>query len=151
MKQSSMSKKNLIGIGTRTKNENEMGANGKIPKLWERFFQEVFPKLNNKGDSIYAVYKDYENDENGEYSYFIGIVSDEINSFENVQLPEGKYMELISSKGKSPEIVIQLWQKVWSDSEIKNRRAFEVDYEIYPIDFSTTLETQVRLFLSEKF
>lgn len=132
------------------KNENEMGSNGNIPKLWEKFFGEVLPKLKTTDKFIYAVYKDYESDENGEYSYFIGVPSDEINIFETVQLPEGKYLELTSLKGKSPNIVIELWQKVWTNSDIKRRRAFEVDYEIYPIDFSETPETQVHLLLSVK-
>ncbi|EMK20946.1 GyrI-like small molecule binding domain protein [Leptospira kirschneri serovar Bulgarica str. Nikolaevo] len=145
-----MPQKHLIGIGTRTKNENEMGSNGNIPKLWEKFFGEVLPKLKITDKFIYAVYKDYESDENGEYSFFIGVPSDEINIFETVQLPEGKFLELTSSKGKSQNIIIELWQVVWANSDIKRRRAFEIDYEIYPIDFLTTSETQVRLFLSVK-
>ncbi|OOV40356.1 AraC family transcriptional regulator [Leptospira kirschneri serovar Pomona] len=147
MKECFMPQKHLIGIGTRTKNENEMGSNGNIPKLWEKFFGEVLPKLKITDKFIYAVYKDYEN---GEYSFFIGVPSDEINIFETVQLPEGKFLELTSSKGKSPNIIIELWQVVWANSDIKRRRAFEIDYEIYPIDFLTTSETQVRLFLSIK-
>ncbi|EMJ91798.1 GyrI-like small molecule binding domain protein [Leptospira kirschneri str. JB] len=150
MKECFMPQKHLIGIGTRTKNENEMRSNGKIPKLWEKFFGEVLPKLKITDKFIYAVYKDYESDENGEYSFFIGVPSDEINIFETVQLPEGKFLELTSSKGKSPNIIIELWQVVWANSDIKRRRAFEIDYEIYPIDFLTTSETQVRLFLSIK-
>ncbi len=150
MKECFMPQKHLIGIGTRTKNENEMGSNGNIPKLWEKFFGEVLPKLKITDKFIYAVYKDYESDENGEYSFFIGVPSDEINIFETVQLPEGKFLELTSSKGKSPNIIIELWQVVWANSDIKRRRAFEIDYEIYPIDFLTTSETQVRLFLSVK-
>lgn len=150
MKECFMPQKHLIGIGTRTKNENEMGSNGNIPKLWEKFFGEVLPKLKITDKFIYAVYKDYESDENGEYSFFIGVPSDEINIFETVQLPEGKFLELTSSKGKSPNIIIELWQVVWANSDIKRRRAFEIDYEIYPIDFLTTSETQVRLFLSIK-
>lgn len=150
MKECFMPQKHLIGIGTRTKNENEMGSNGNIPKLWEKFFGEVLPKLKITDKFIYAVYKDYESDENGEYSFFIGVPSDEINIFETVQLLEGKFLELTSSKGKSPNIIIELWQVVWANSDIKRRRAFEIDYEIYPIDFLTTSETQVRLFLSIK-
>lgn len=150
MKECFMPQKHLIGIGTRTKNENEMGSNGNIPKLWEKFFGEVLPKLKITDKFIYAVYKDYESDENGEYSFFIGVPSDEINIFETVQLPEGKFLELTSSKGKSPNIIIELWQEVWANSDIKRRRAFEIDYEIYPIDFLTISETQVRLFLSIK-
>lgn len=150
MKECLMPKKYLVGIGTRTKNTNEMGSNGNIPKLWEKFFGEVLPKLKITDKFIYAVYKDYESDENGEYSYFIGVPSDEINFFETVQLPEGKYLELTSLKGKSPNIVVELWQDVWANPDIKRRRAFKVDYEIYPMDFLKTPETQVRLFLSDK-
>ncbi|MBW0435852.1 GyrI-like domain-containing protein [Leptospira yasudae] len=152
MKQSPMPKKNLIGVRTRTKNADEFGPNGKIGPLWGKFFQEVFPKLSNPGDSIYAVYWDYESDENGEYSYFIGVpaASDNTNGFETLSLPEGTYLELATEKGKSPDIVVQLWQQVWSDSGIKNRRAFATDYEIYPINFAETPETQVRLYLSDK-
>ncbi|ASV11848.1 GyrI-like domain-containing protein [Leptospira santarosai] len=150
MKQSLMPKKNLIGIGTRTKNADETDGNGKIPALWGKFFSEVLPKLKKTENFIYAVYKDYESDENGEYFYFIGIPSDEKAPFETVQLPEERYLEFSSSPGKIPEIVVQLWRKVWSDSELKNRRAFKVDYEIYPMDFSTVPETQVLLFLSDK-
>lgn len=110
----------------------------------------MLPKLKKTENFIYAVYKDYESDENGEYFYFIGIPSDEKAPFETVQLPEERYLEFSSSPGKIPEIVVQLWRKVWSDSELKNRRAFKVDYEIYPMDFSTVPETQVLLFLSDK-
>ncbi|TGK17660.1 GyrI-like domain-containing protein [Leptospira kmetyi] len=150
MKECTMPKKNLIGVGSRTKNADEMGADGKIPKVWGKFFQEVLPKVQNAGDSIYAVYSNYESDENGEYSYFIGIPSDEKGSFETFQLPEGNYLELNTASGKSPDIVIQLWQEVWANQDLKNKRAFAVDYEIYPMDFTATPETQVKLYLSEK-
>lgn len=57
MKECFMPQKHLIGIGTRTKNENEMGSNGNIPKLWEKFFGEVLPKLKITDKFIYAVTK----------------------------------------------------------------------------------------------
>ncbi len=122
----------------------------KFRRSGENFFPKFYRNLRTE-DFIYAVYKDYESDENGEYFYFIGIPSDEKGFFETVQLPEGRYLELSSFKGKIPEVVVELWQNVWSNLELKNRRAFKVDYEIYPMDFSTNPETQVLLFLSDKF
>lgn len=127
------------------------GKTEKFQSSGKNFFPKSCQKLKRTEDFIYAVYKDYENNENGEYFYFIGIPSDEKNLFETVQLPEGRYLELSSLKGKVPEVIVQLWQSVWSNLELKNRRAFKVDYEIYPMDFSTTPETQVLLFLSDKF
>ncbi|MFN0256973.1 GyrI-like domain-containing protein [Pedobacter ureilyticus] len=65
----------LIGLKLSGKTKNENGQSGvDCGALWQEFEQKGITSLisNKVNDSIYAVYYDYESDENGSFSYFIG-------------------------------------------------------------------------------
>ena len=68
----------IQGVGVRTTNEAEAGQQGKIPQLWDRYFQSgVQTQLYDKDQAIYALYTDYESDASGAYTLIIGNRIDE--------------------------------------------------------------------------
>lgn len=64
----------VVGIAARTNNAKEAGPNGVIPKLWQCVMQEhVLDRVSDKTDlNLYAVYSDYANDANGDYTLVLG-------------------------------------------------------------------------------
>ena len=129
----------LIGIEERTQNKDEMAGNGKIPKVWERMFKEdIKTKVNNKIDEdIYAVYSNYESDENGKYDYFVGYKVDSLqkipDGLKGKKVLSGSYKKLETAKGATYKVVGELWMKVWKmpKEELGGKRAFKTDFEIY--------------------
>ncbi|WGL59836.1 GyrI-like domain-containing protein [Pigmentibacter sp. JX0631] len=132
----------LVGIFVRTNNKNEFTPNlGKIPGNFNRYFGEkIFEKIQHRVKPFvtYAVYTEYESDENGEYTHFLG---EEVSSFENqdtslfktITISKNSYLKFTSAKGKMPDIVINVWQKIWSmqHSEFHGKRNFLADFELY--------------------
>src|SRR5271157_4563690 len=60
----------VMGIEVRTNNAKEAGADGLIPKLWQRVTQErALDRVPDRIEqNIYAVYTDYASDANGDYT-----------------------------------------------------------------------------------
>ena len=59
--------KTIQGLQVRTKNVDEMNSGKqKIAPLWGRFFNEVFPTLQ-EGATVYGVYHNYESDAQGAF------------------------------------------------------------------------------------
>src|SRR5690606_41675752 len=70
----------LIGLKLNGKTKNENGQSGKdCGELWQYFEENKIAGFipNKISETIYAVYYDYEQDENGLFSYFIGCKVDE--------------------------------------------------------------------------
>ena len=122
----------VIGIQTRTTNENNQHAED-IPKLWAKFQEEkVFDKIpNKKSNELIGLYSDYESDFTKPYNYMICC---EVTSLEDV--PEGFVSKIVptadyiifKAQGKFPECLIKTWEKIWN-SDLK--RAYHHDFEIY--------------------
>ena len=131
----------LIGIKGRTSNEKEMQGHGIIPGFWNRFYSEqIIGKIPNKsGDgSVIAVYCEFETDDSGPYSFFIGV---EVDSFadipegmESLLIPESEYLKISTQTGKLQEIGIQAWQKIWQNQPLREKRSFAADLEVYADD-----------------
>ena len=86
---------------------------------------------------MFAVYTNYESDEHGEYTYFLG---EEVNDFEDIQqgfetltIPTQTYVKFTSSPGKIPAVVIDMWQKIWQmkAADLGGERAYIADFEVY--------------------
>ena len=64
----------VLGIEARTTNNRETSGQGAIGPLWGRLTKDALLERipNRVDDRIIAVYSDYENDRDGEYSYLLG-------------------------------------------------------------------------------
>jgi predicted transcriptional regulator YdeE len=133
---------NLIGFTVRTNNKNEMNPEkSKIAKLagdyWSQQIANAFKDRVSPGIT-YSVYTEYESDEHGEYTYFIGervksLDKQDQDKFKQLVIPAGKYQKFTSNLGKLPDIVISSWQKIWQMSEkvLDGKRNYIADFELY--------------------
>lgn len=67
----------ICGLKTRTNNADEMSGRGVIANLWGEFLKFNASRSSAEKNEIYAVYYDYENGAQGEYSVLIGTCSKE--------------------------------------------------------------------------
>ena len=85
----------VIGVSARTSNAREMMGQGEIGRLWSSF-HTVTPQIPHQiGDETVALYTDYENDADGEYTFVLGkkvSASDSIpQGFVARAVPAGRY------------------------------------------------------------
>jgi len=145
----------LIGIEERTRNTDEINGKGKIPKLIEAFYSEILNKIPNRHcNHILSVYTDYESDENGYYTYFIGAIVKDINFIPEGMvrrtIPSSRYVIIPSAIGKIPEIVVKGWQKIWMDEALKKKRVYSTDFELYDQRCSNVEHAQVDIYIAIK-
>lgn len=131
----------LIGITARTSNAQEMNpATAKIGATMQKFFgsgmQAQIPGRKNPG-RVFAVYTNYESDEHGYYTYFLG---EELNDFGNIPqgfetltIPAQTYVKFTSNPGKMPTVCIDMWQNIWKmqAADLGGKRAYIADFEVY--------------------
>ncbi|GAB3655938.1 hypothetical protein GCM10028791_27440 [Echinicola sediminis] len=124
----------LIGIKLEGKTSNENGqSNRDCGKLWQQFEQEKVSELipHKSSDAIYAVYYDYEGDETGAFSYFIGCKVEETSPIPKglnvLFIPQQEYYKTVAS-GQMPACIANAWRTIWR-SDIQ--RKFSFDFEIY--------------------
>jgi predicted transcriptional regulator YdeE len=131
----------LIGLTARTNNKNEMDAQtAKIGELAGRYWGQnialQIPHRKNPGVTL-SVYHEYETNEHGDYSYFIG---EEVDSLENIPagftaltIPAATYQKFTTGSGPFPDVVINAWQKIWqmSATDFGGERAYHADFELY--------------------
>lgn len=125
----------LVGFETRTDNASETSDKGEIGKLWERIYVENLKSKIEKiiSEEVYAVYSNYESDENGKYDFFIGYKVENLD-----QVPEGlvgkiivsgPYQKFETNQGNPYQVVPETWVKIWE--ELRGKRAFKTDFEVY--------------------
>lgn len=144
----------VIGISTRTTNENGQSAND-IEALWGRFWGEDIQKQipAKISDDIYAVYTDYETDFTGPYTTIIGLV---VSSLENI--PQGftgltietSVYEQFVSKGKMPEAVFNTWLEIWGNEGLNLKRAYQADFTVHGKKYHDGDQAEVETFISVK-
>ncbi len=49
-------------------------------------------------------------------------------------VPAGNYARLMSRRGPVQTVVIEAWQSVWNDAELKAHRSYAGDLELYGPD-----------------
>lgn len=128
----------VAGLAARTDNELEMTENGQIRKLWRNFFEGSFQTgADAADDGVYAVYTEYESDENGDYTFVLGRripeqaeVRADLTTF---KIREGRYAVFTADEGPAAAVVPALWKRIWSMSkeELGGQRAFQTDYEVH--------------------
>lgn len=132
----------LVGLMTRTNNKNEMNPDtSKIGALAGLYWSnEIANKIKHRSQPgvTYSVYTDYESDEHGDYTYFIGEVVDSLSDqdfsqLKTITIPASVYQKFTTAPGKMPEVVISAWQKIWSmnESDFGGKRQYIADFEVY--------------------
>lgn len=148
----------LVGVSIRTTNAEEMGPSGRLPGLWEAYFNSNLTSKRgiNNPDLIYALYTDYESDVTGAYTVVIGHeVSDDGPPVENndkyAVIPESKYMVFTSKKGPVYEVVAQAWADIWAYfRESPDARAYTGDFELYDSRNFDPTNTEVQIYIAVK-
>lgn len=154
MKNQTIQKFYVIGISTRTTNENGQSAKD-IEALWVKFWsKEIQKQIPNKiNDDIYAVYTDYQSDFNGPYTTIIGLA---VNSLKNI--PQGftgltiettAYQKFVS-KGKMPQAVFNTWLQIWQNADLNKKRAYKADFTVHSRKYYDGENAEVETFISVK-
>jgi predicted transcriptional regulator YdeE len=160
-KKTALGELKLIGLTARTNNKDELTpGKGQIGPLAMKYWNEqianhFFHRVT--AGVTYCIYTEYESDEHGEYTYFIG---EAINSFEGqntehyktLTLPASNYKKFTTDAGKMPEVVINAWQEIWqiNDKDFEGERAYVADFEIYDERAVNPDEAVVAVFIGVK-
>ncbi|TGK36059.1 AraC family transcriptional regulator [Leptospira gomenensis] len=144
----------VVGISIVTKNEDEISGRGKIGTLWRRFYEEgILERIPGKKNPVHvlAVYTDYESDETGAYRLLIGA---EVESPENVPdgleiryIPKGEYTKITSERGPIEKAAVGVWTEIWGDAELKQKRKFAADFELYDQRAADPQDAQLDVFI----
>lgn len=131
----------LVGITARTNNQAEFDpTTAQIGATIQKYFVQGIPGqiLHRKNPgTTFCVYTEYESDQTGSYTYFIG---EEVKKYEEVPahlvtltIPAQTYAQFTTSKGTLPEIVIDAWKEIWQMNAdlLGGKRSFIADFEIY--------------------
>lgn len=141
----------LIGKKLPSQTRNLNGKSGRdCSKLWQEFEEEqIVASVTNKlSDVLYAVYYDYESDENGWFSYFIGfqVAMNEITpeGLDELLIPAQNY-HIETAKGQMTGCISDAWQRIWQGDI---HRAFGYDFEIYDERSHDWENVEVDIYLS---
>lgn len=154
MNKQSVEKFYVVGIATRTINENGKSAQD-IEVLWQTFWNEnISDRIANKlSQEIYAVYTNYESDHTQEYDTIVGYA---VSSIENIPdgltgitIEETTYQKITSS-GKMPEAIFNTWLKIWADEELNKRRTYRADFTVHGKKYFDGDQAEVETFISVK-
>ena len=128
----------LVGIQTRTCNADEMQPEtAKIGLMMQTYWGLSDAILHKAQPGLtYAVYTDYDSDEHGDYTYFIGtkvssLENQDLSQFQVLDIPCSDYLILTPDAGAMPGVVIKAWQTIWSRPDLRAQRAYQADFEIY--------------------
>jgi len=148
MKVSYVKKLMLLGISTRTNNENEKNKETqKIAALWEKYdVENIYSKTLNKANntSFYGLYTNYESDVNGDYDATVAV--EVTKSKNNAMVIDNKKYLVFKKEGELPEVCTELWQEIWEYFANNNEyeREYAIDFEKY------SKENLVEIYISIK-
>ena len=131
----------LVGISVRTSFIKELVPRlGSIAKTAEKFIggnlaSDILHRSNP--GVVYGAYTDYETNENGKYTYFIGeevtsLDGQDMSAFETMTIPAATYHKFISERGKIPDVIIKAWKGIWmtKKEDFFGERTYQVDFEL---------------------
>lgn len=132
----------LVGITARTNNKAEMNpATSKIGATMGQYFgQQLAQHIKHRVNPgvTYAVYTEYESDEHGEYTYFLGeevttLEGQDLTTFKTMTIAAGDYQKFTTSPGTIPHVIIAAWQAIWQMTvkDFGGQRAYQADFEVY--------------------
>lgn len=148
----------VIGLAARTTNVDEAGPNGVIPRLWQRLMSQNLPaKIPNRiGDDIVAVYTEYTSDENGAYTYVVGVKvkpgTDAPEGMRKVRIPASEYIVFPTLRGPVEQVVPAEWHVIWKafTADGPFQRAFSYDFELYGKTAADPKNSQVDIYIGIK-
>ncbi|HOI31594.1 MAG: GyrI-like domain-containing protein [Bacteroidales bacterium] len=138
-----------LKLDGKTTNQNMQSAKD-CGSLWQKFeTNKIFDRIKGKlSNEIYAVYYEYEKDENSPFSYFIGCkTSAGYNPPEGLSeliIPAQKY-ERFLAKGPMTACITEAWKNIWA-SDLN--RKFGFDFEIYDERSHDWNNAEVAIFIS---
>jgi predicted transcriptional regulator YdeE len=145
----------LIGIEGRTDNTREIEGQGIIGGLWARFMEGP-PRIPNRLDSsTLALYTEYESDEHGSYTFFIGAkvsaTTDVPEGMAVREVPEGRYAVFTSEQGPLERIVPAIWQRIWWEARAAGyARSYRTDFELYDTRAADRSNGQIDVYIGLK-
>ena len=156
-----LSELTLVGLTARTNNKNEMNPEkSKIANLAGYYWgNQIGNKIQNRIQPgiTYSVYTNFESDENGDYTYFVGEAvnsteGQDFDTFESLIIPASNYTQFTTQSGKMPDIIISAWQEIWSmgKSDFNGERSYIADFEVYDEKASDPNNAVVDIFIGIK-
>lgn len=115
----------LVGLEGRTSNEKEVSGNGIVGQIIAQYYgEQLFAKIPDQSPPgfSFSLMSDYASDQNGEYTFTMGVPVEKTEG----ELPDGvviknipasRYAVFVSERGPMPNVIIDLWSKIWSTSE----------------------------------
>lgn len=145
----------VVGIAVRTSNAEQMTPARPIGKQWERLMGEgLLAAIPDKVDGkIVAVYLEYANDKDGEYTYLLGA---RVTKSENLpagmvtkKVPAARYAVFTSERGPVQKVIVDLWRRVWATpkNELGGDRTYKADFEVYDERARNPADAVVDLFI----
>lgn len=141
MKKVSLDTTHVIGIFTKTSNQDQQAAKD-IPALWQRFMKEgTGAKVSNRiGDEIICAYLEYEGDHMAPYTCLIGYKVPNLDTIpeglKGITIPTGSYNKFLAKGDLTGSALWETWNGIWKEDL---DRTYAVDFELYgekayPID-----------------
>lgn len=149
----------LTGVTARTTNAEEAGPDGRLPKLWETYFQNsaALQACSSRPEYIYSLYTEYESDASGAYTVLIGHEVKEGTplredaAFKQAEVPESEYLVFTSKKGPISEVVLQVWVEIWEYFKgSKEVRTYTGDFELYKANGFDPANAEVQIYIAIK-
>lgn len=136
-----VSETKLIGVQVRTHYQNELNPLTSqigqcVQRYWQQGIANMIPHRVNPG-RLFAAYTDYESDQAGGYTYFLGeevsvldLVPEGLSS---LVIPAGTYTRFTTEPGPLPHVILDAWYNIWQMTieELGGNRCFHTDFEIY--------------------
>lgn len=140
-------KKLIIGIPIATSNEQFQKD---VPPLWEKFRREkMADKIPNKiNQNLIAVYTDYEGNYTMPFTYLIGYEVSTLKvipeGLRGIEIAPSAYA-IFTAKGEFPKSMTTTWQSIW---QAPLNRSYTSDFEIYPPNFSSQHNPEVKIYIA---
>jgi len=125
----------VVGLSKRTSFKNDLYKKD-LTELWQQFFSEgILEKIPHRlDDSIYAVYFDYENTDQGEYTTIVGVAVQKMDSLPSncvsTFIRTGVYNVFIPESSQ-PSDIQKTWENIWNLSKSEFTRNFKTDFDKY--------------------
>ena len=150
----------VVGIAASTSNAKEAGSDAIIGKQWHHFMSDdLINKVPNRVDqTIYAVYTDYTNDSNGQYTLILGA---KVRPVPNPTIPDGmviktvpagRYAVFTTERGPVIKVVVDTWKQIWAyyQTPQNGQRAYQADFEVYDQRAADPNNAQVDIYVGLK-
>lgn len=143
----------IIGISTRTTNQNNQ-AQVDLGNLWGQFFaQNIFEKIPNKlSNEVFAIYTDYQSNYTEDYTTIIGVPVSTLDEIPNGLIGrefQGENFQKFIAKGKMPNAVVDTWLAIWQKDKELNRK-YTYDFEVYGEKSQNGANSEVEIFIATK-